>query len=366
MKRLPAIDWLRGLAVVLMVMHHANDAFVLKADRQSTLYVVMRHLGGVPAPAFMLLAGLAAALVLSRERARGIAARSRAWSGVKRGLYVLGIAFSFRLFAFVAGGNPLRNWDMIFRVDVLNGMGVSLAIVAGLCALARTPRGSAAIAAGLFLVFLLGAPFLWGHRITFPSELAGNYLTGANRLVLFPLFPWLAFTAVGFGLGEWLSAIARKVTSEAELRRAVRPLMVLGLALYVGGYLVSRLPWTPFPPHDWWKASPNFVVMRIGIQLALIGLATEIVTRLSARAQARSVLLLLGRHSLMAYLLHLEFVYGRFTGFARGRLTIPETWGVTLLLVALCTAVAWGIEWRQSRAPGPPAIGLPEGSRKAA
>src|SRR5690349_12155312 len=134
MSRIPALDVLRGLAVVLMVMHHCIDSFVADPNRTGMLYRGLRHVGGVPAPAFMLLAGLSAALVLSRERAKGVAAGTRVWSGVKRGLYVLGIAYAFRVFAFVVGGNSLASWEMIFRVDVLNCMGASLVIVAAVCA----------------------------------------------------------------------------------------------------------------------------------------------------------------------------------------------------------------------------------------
>src|SRR3954468_14801875 len=101
MKRLSSIDGLRGLVVVLMVMHHSLDAWVREPERHGLLWKSLRHIGGLPAPGFLLLAGRSAALGASKERRRGLAGGARAVIGIRRGLYVLGIAFSMRLVMFM-------------------------------------------------------------------------------------------------------------------------------------------------------------------------------------------------------------------------------------------------------------------------
>lgn len=355
MSRIPALDLLRGLAVVLMVMHHCIDSLVAQPHRTGALYKGLRHVGGVPAPSFMLLAGLAAALVLSRERLRGVSGSARVRSGVKRGLYVLGIAFSFRLFTFVSGGSSLSSWPMLFRVDVLHCMGASLVLVAALCAPARSPRGSVVIALAIAAFFALLAPIANGWFFPWPSALTSNFLVGAGPLVLFPLFPWAAFTAVGFALGEGISLLAQR-HDPALLRRRMRPFALVGAAVFFGGWALSALPWSAYPPHDYWKTSPVFVAMRIGIQLALLVGFLELTTREGTGGRL-PLLQLLGRHSLLAYMLHLELVYGRLSEPLHKALTIPQALGVAVLLVLVCWAIAKGLEWRAARGKAALAVG---------
>lgn len=345
--RLPAIDVVRGLAVVLMVMHHVVDAWLRPEDRIGPLFMGLRHLGGLPAPAFMVLAGVSSALVLARERERGVAASGRVGAAVRRGLYVLGIAFAFRLFAFVAGGNPVSAWRAIFRVDVLNCLGAGLALVGAFVAPARTGRGAATIATISGLAILLVAPFVWGRSIPFPSELAGLYLAGTGKLVLFPLVPWAGLIALGFAVGELLAAIVRRDPSEAAVHRATRSWPLVGAGLFFGGWALAHAPFSLYPPHDWWKASPIFAAMRFGVQLGLLGAAFALVPRLPAARRADNFLALLGRHSLLAYVLHLELAYGRLVGPLQKRMSLPVALAGTAALVALCWLAARIVERRE-------------------
>src|SRR5690348_14866932 len=46
--RIAAIDWLRGLAVVLMILWHGYDAWLAPAAKTGDAYQVLRHLGAQP------------------------------------------------------------------------------------------------------------------------------------------------------------------------------------------------------------------------------------------------------------------------------------------------------------------------------
>ena len=85
-RRPPALDWLRGLVMILMALDHASGTF--NAGRlvtdSSVLYrpgtplpaaqFFTRWVTHVCAPAFVFLAGTALALSIEKHRARGEAA----------------------------------------------------------------------------------------------------------------------------------------------------------------------------------------------------------------------------------------------------------------------------------------------------
>ena len=62
-RRIDAVDWLRGLAVVLMIQTHLYDAWcnpAAKADRRA--YAWTRFIGGIPSRLFLLLVGVSMAI----------------------------------------------------------------------------------------------------------------------------------------------------------------------------------------------------------------------------------------------------------------------------------------------------------------
>jgi uncharacterized membrane protein len=367
MKRLSSIDGLRGLVVILMVMHHALDAWVHEPERQGFFWWFLRQLGGVPAPGFMLLAGLSAALVAARERARGNSARERALTGIRRGLYVLGIGFAFRVAMFLIDGNHWDEWEIIFRVDILNCMGVSLAVVSGACAFARTRRESVALALVLVAATLLPTPFIYGHKVTIPTIFLGNYIAGTGWLVLFPLFPWMGVTAMGYAIGEYLAdALATgQDSANAILHRALWPLFGMSLLVFSTSLWIGIAKIEVFPPYDYFNASPVVMMMRMAEELMLLWFFAWF-WRNDPEGRKGWVLQLLGRHSLFVYLVHLEFVYGRAAYLLQRQLSIARTFlGITGLVVAF-VGVCWAMEWWQARrrvprrAPAVGSMGLPD------
>src|SRR5687767_6899620 len=52
------LDWLRGVAVVVMVGAHVTDAWTRVEDRGRTLYMYTVFVAGMAAPLFLFLAGL--------------------------------------------------------------------------------------------------------------------------------------------------------------------------------------------------------------------------------------------------------------------------------------------------------------------
>src|SRR5947208_1219263 len=70
-KRLVYLDWMRGLAAVIMLQGHVLDGWLRPEDRASEWFWLSQFLGGLPAPIFLFLVGTSLALVLDRMRAKG-------------------------------------------------------------------------------------------------------------------------------------------------------------------------------------------------------------------------------------------------------------------------------------------------------
>jgi uncharacterized membrane protein len=83
------LDWMRGLAVLVMIEAHVVDAWTRVADRTGTAFQNAIIVGGFGAPLFLFLAGVAAVLAAgSRQRRFGSAAlaaaatRRRGWESL--------------------------------------------------------------------------------------------------------------------------------------------------------------------------------------------------------------------------------------------------------------------------------------------
>src|SRR5713101_770274 len=90
-QRLAYIDWMRGLAVLLMFQTHCYDSW-LRPEARKTYFMMWSQLGGtLPAPLFVFLAGVSFALVTDRLRAKGIERNAIAKQTLLRGAAVFGM-----------------------------------------------------------------------------------------------------------------------------------------------------------------------------------------------------------------------------------------------------------------------------------
>ena len=140
------LDWVRGVAVLIMIEAHVLDAWTQAADRTRPLFGYAMILGGFGAPLFLFLAGLA--VVLSAEskfRKTGDFAASW-WAVQKRGWQVFGLAFLFRLQSYIlSGGYSLLS---LLKVDILNVMGPAIAMTALTGRMAQQESGARSAVCG--------------------------------------------------------------------------------------------------------------------------------------------------------------------------------------------------------------------------
>src|SRR5216684_2422258 len=334
MKRLAHIDWMRGLACVLMFQTHCYDSWLSPEARKSPLFAWSQLGGTLPAPLFIFLSGISFALVTEKLREKGAPRNEIAKTTIKRGGEIFGLALLFRVQEF-ALGYPWSPWTDLLRVDVLNILGLSMILMGLLCwisASAKSTMGDAgssagtvsvvtrlrnnAIVAGLFaaaLAAMLTPPLWTTHRPKFLPWPLESYINGVHifdkpQPWLFPLFPWSGFAFAGLAVGFFLfSGVAKR--KQELMFFALGGTGILACALSV---LFDSSPIRLYAVYDYWHSSPNFFLMRCGILLVILFLVYAW-CRWGFAQRGFSPIIQLGNTSLLIYWVHIEFVYGRFS-----------------------------------------------------
>ena len=309
------LDWLRGLAVLIMIEAHIVDSWTAEAFRHGSAYAVAIVVGGMGAPLFLFLAGVAVALSAS-AKLRGTEDRGAAASAVmRRGMQLFGLAFVFRIQAWILGwSTPLA----LLKVDILNIMGPSIAAAGALWGAFRSSRArltafcAATVAVALLTPLIRIAPIQ-----TLPDPIEA-YIQPIPYLSNFVFFPWGAFVLAGVIPGLLLDG-----TSASHESRMNRWLVIGGLATASFSLAASYLP-SPYAESDYWTTSPCFFFVRAGLMTAAIGFAFAWESR-PGRARRWSPLQQLGRSSLFVYWVHVELVYGLISRPLHRSLSLTES-----------------------------------------
>ncbi len=357
--RLAYIDWMRGLACVLMFQTHCYNSWLSPEARKSALYAWSQLLGTLPAPLFIFLAGISFAMATQRLREKGVAHNAIARTTILRGAEIYGLGLLFRGQEFLLG-YPYSPWTDLLRVDVLNILGLSMMLMGVLCwvtasdTLEKSRRN--AIASGLVAATLvvLATPWLWStlrpRWLPWPLE---SYVNGVHTYAqpqpwLFPIFPWVAFAFVGLALGLLVfSDFAKK--REAWLFAAVGGAGVIacGLSLVLDAAPV-RLYSAEI--YDYWHTSPQFFLMRCGVLLVVLFLVYAW-CRWGWAQKGFSPIIQLGNTSLLVYWVHIEFVYGRFSILPKGQCSILKaTAGLLTIFLAMVALSLLRTRWKKRKA----------------
>jgi uncharacterized membrane protein len=340
--RIRAIDWLRGLVMLLMTVDHAGtvfDAAHLHGDRAASWLpgsplpageFLTRWVTHLCAPTFVLLAG--ASLALSAHKRK----QSQTRFIVTRGLFILALDPVWMSLAFAG-------YDRIV-FQVLYAIGLAMVCMAFLQRLPTRALFASAVAIQLF-----GELSRSWQPTTEPLHAMWTYLIAGgpvtDRVVCgYPLLPWLSIMMFGWVLGRWL------VEPRSRGERA-RTCAWIGVALLVafvvlrgidgyGNWGLHRdsldvLQWlhvNKYPP------SITFTTLELGIAFVLLaGLLA-----LDDPARKRSVLAplaLFGSTAFFFYLLHVHLLGAAelVLNLDRHSSGLTKTWlaaGIDILLLA--------------------------------
>jgi uncharacterized membrane protein len=309
-RRIVAIDALRGLVMVLMLLDHARSGWnegggidPLDLAKGYPLLFLTRWITHFCAPVFVLLTGLSAGLTRS---AKGETAGRAAARLAKRGLWL----FCFELIVI----SPL--WGRVIFLNgimfqVIGAIGVSLLALALLQPLPRIAVGLIGIAIIAFHNLIpdrsFAAPLgnlLWG--LLHQSELVA-FAPGWGVVVLYPVLPWIGVMALGYGLSGLYAA------AERERRLA---LAALG-ALFILAFAALRAMKGYGDPRPWQSHASGFVTLLDFIKvekyppsllyiLMTVGPALLFLAGFDRlRLATEHPLLVFGRTPLFYYLVHL-------------------------------------------------------------
>jgi uncharacterized membrane protein len=324
-RRRTYLDWLRGVAVLIMVEAHLFDAWTAPADRTTPWYRQFILIGGFGAPAFLFLAGVALALAIGARMRKGIPAAEAVRLARRRGWQIFGLAFLFRFQSWVISQGPALT---LLKVDILNILGLSMLAAAVLWGLAHTrpTRIALYVAAAVAVAAVAPAIRVSSTIAAWPDPLEWYFHPWVGRSS-FTLSPWPAFLFAGVAVGEWLED-ARTGPME---QRVTWQIGGLGLALVAAGYAATFFP--PVYDHgSLWTIAPSFVGVRLGILL----MAMPVAFAWGARRRGASWLEEFGVSSLFVYWIHVEMVYGIVSLALHKRLSLPQAvLGYALLCLLL-------------------------------
>ena len=318
LRRLPAVDAMRGMVMVLMTADHASFAF--NAGRYVSDSIVMYQPGSaipaaqfllrwmthICAPTFVFLAGLALAFSIRAKHARGISDNSIDTDLFVRGLFILALDPLWMSFGF--GGRT------VFQV--------LFAIGGGMCCMVLLRRLGLRALIAIGLLLMIGSEALAGLAIWLGdgrrAGIAGTFLITGGRLdgfgfVIYPLIPWLAYMILGWVCGSWLR--------DGKIKNPARWFAFAGLILLflffivrgLNGYGNMLLYRDDLSLLQWLHVSKYPPSLAFGsLTLGLMCLCLSIFFKLYATGSIFSgdPLLVFGRTPLFFYVLHVHLLSG--------------------------------------------------------
>jgi uncharacterized membrane protein len=342
------LDWLRGVAVIVMVMAHVTDAWTRQEDRGRTLYMYTVFVAGLAAPLFLFLAGLTLSMAAS-ARAQRVGFAAAASMARWRALQIFALAFLFRLQSQLLGWGALINF---LKVDILNIMGITMMAAAILWGLSQRPSVRIVLFALATIALAMSTPLVRETPLlsALPDAMEA-YIRPLPGRTTFALFPWSGFLLAGAIAGELLSA-ARTDRDERQLHTG---LLVAGLGGGAIAYATSFLP-SIYPIANFWTSSPTFFFARLGICTMLVPIARA-VDAFHGLVRARfgdrlpegmpgQVITTLGRSSFFVYWIHVEMAYGGIAKPIKRALPLEVSLMAT---VALCLALYAIVKWKDRK-----------------
>ena len=308
--RLQFLDWLRGFGALIMLQGHTYHSLLRDDLRKSSTFILSDFLGGLPSAVFLFLSGVTLAFLMDSHERRSAPAGTRVLASLRRAGYILALAFLVRLQLWLFGW-PGTAWTDLLRVDVLNCMGLALAVMSVMAVFRTADR--VRFCAILGIAIAAASPLVSQIDWSRVPPLVTSYI--APDYLSFGFFPWAAFVAFGLSVGS----LIRVVTHE-ELERAMQWAALAGCALVAGSQQMANLP-SLYGKSEFWLNSPLMILIKMGVILLLLAFAFLWTKHTADRW---SWVRQLGTTSLLVYWVHIELLYGRWLGSWHSGLSIAE------------------------------------------
>lgn len=340
-QRIAAIDWLRGIVMMLMALDHTSWFFNehrIFADsillyEPGTLFAtdqfLTRWVTHICAPTFVFLAGTSIAISNFQRLQHGMDATFIDRELLLRGAFIA--LLDLTLFSY-ASGKPM--------LQVLYAIGISMMLMVYLQRL-----GTRWI---LFLACLIiagGESLLiafWQPEIEVPLWLAFTFAPAfdENYTVLYPALPWLGIMMLGWCFGQWL------ILRQPDANTPHHLLMTIGwfaLTVFVvirgldgygnlfmhleGNALAQWLHVSKYPP------SLAYTLLELGLMAIILSLLLRL-EAIVQKIDPNGPVLVFGQTALFFYLAHFGVLIALRPLFAPGDLA-QTYWITALVLIVL-------------------------------
>ena len=307
--RIIFIDLMRAFAVLQMVQGHTTDVFLANSYRSTDfpVYATWLFMRGMTAPIFMFSAGTVFTY-LFRLVKEPFESNMRVKKGLKRVILLVALGYLLRYpTATIVDFSQVTHeqWQIFMAVDVLQsiGMGIFFLIICAYVAEKFNLSDYVVFSIGAVIFFLLHPVFAtinWTNIL--PVPIAGYFYqgTGSN----FPLFPWVGYVISGGVLGSYL---AKNPTVFKSVKFSTRILIaggiLFGLALIINT-LLQNFSGAGFKA---WADGPLLSMTRLGFVLMLNAVVSFISLKVDTIPR---FLILIGRNTLLIYIVHLMILYG--------------------------------------------------------
>ncbi|MBP6058747.1 MAG: DUF1624 domain-containing protein [Nitrosomonas sp.] len=353
-QRIAAIDWLRGLVMILMALDHTSwffntnriftDSVLLYEPgvQFATDQFLTRWITHICAPTFVFLAGTSVAISNFQRQQQGISQ-----SVIDRELLIRGAFIALLdlcVFSLISGKVVLQ---------VLYAIGISMMLMVLL------QRLSARLVFCLAITIMAGGELLlmawWEPSGEVPLWLAITFapVFGETYSVLYPALPWLAVMMLGWVFGE------RLMSERSGLWPVERLLMLSGLsalALFVvirsidgygnlfmtleGSTLVQWLHISKYPP------SLAYTALELGLMAIVFALLIRLES-VKRVINSSGPVLVFGQTALFFYLVHFGVLAVLRLVLERG--SLEQTYWITLLVLIILYPICRiyrAVKWR--------------------
>ncbi|GAB5549125.1 MAG: heparan-alpha-glucosaminide N-acetyltransferase domain-containing protein [Sandaracinaceae bacterium] len=321
-----ALDLFRFCAVCLMVQGHVFSTLLDQATKSQGWYPHHSFVHGYTAPMFLFGAGLAFGYTTFRKWDEHTSGGFAALKRFKRYGWLLVIGYMLHLPTLSL--SRLLDIDdpaalaRMFQVDVLQHIGVSLAICQLMVLFVKSKRVFVTLVAAMAGFCICAAPWVWQWDVSgLPVWLAG-YVNAAGGSI-FPIVPWAGFTYTGIVIA-YAVGVGGAGSAKAVSERVSWPFAALAALFLLVPVVLDRFGPFPWPEHNFWKTNPFFFFWRLGNVMAVLATLCFVergLTRLgwlgasdglgaSVAGRLLPWVKLVGAESLIIYVAHLLALHG--------------------------------------------------------
>ena len=352
-RRIAAIDWVRGVAMLLMVLDHVSMAYDrnhLSSD-SAALWIAGTPLGDpefftrwvshICAPIFVFLAGTALAISVERKLASGADARQLDLGIIKRGAFIA--ILDPTIISLFSGG---------WRIQVLYAIGTAMICMVLLRRLSSTVL--LAVCLGWFFAGEWITGFFWDPADTTPSILSALLVSSYSSpelVIKYPLVPWLAMMALGWVFGRYLNAY-----SAGRARLDLVPLLWIWGAIGLGVFAIFRYfndygnmwllrdstTWIQWLHVSKYPPSLTFTGLELGLTAWLLAVMIMFERRFGVRPNGP--LLVFGQTAMFFYLLHRIVLEGSATWLSFRGFT-DQLWVIYLVTLLALLVLYFPCRW---------------------